>query len=191
MFPFLSLSPFWASPFFPFLFLCLSLSLSLVICFLPSFLFSFLFLVLALFFVCFLVQDVILFVLFCLLSCLVLNHLVWFLFALYLVFLLLLFLFLLLSYFVIFWIWATDQKHLWKIWKLQKTQKWKMQKKRTFWEEQSAQVCSQIVFFFLFCVSLNLHFCWKHYKNRGFNPPKKTKTQKKETKNLVLETGPS
>ena len=60
-----------ASPFFTFLFLCLSLGLF----FLPS-CFSCKFLVLAFCFclVCFLLQDVLLFLFFCLLSCFVLNH---------------------------------------------------------------------------------------------------------------------
>ena len=32
------------------------------------------------------------------------------------------------------------------------------EKKRTFWQEQLAQVCSQIVSFFVFCVSFNFAF---------------------------------
>ena len=80
----------------------------------------------------------------------VLNHHVWFIFALYLVFFFLLFLVLLLSYFVFFELWLPIKKHLWKTWTLQKTQKWKMHKNRTFWQEQFAQVCSQIVSFFVF-----------------------------------------
>ena len=64
------------------------------------------------------------------------------------------------------------------------------EKKRTFWQEQLAQVCSQIVFFFLFLCFFNLHFCWKHYKNRGFSPPKK-QNKLKNSKILKLKTGPS
>ena len=62
----------------------------------------------------------------------------------------------------------------------------KKEKKRTFWQEQLAQLCSQIVYFFLCCVSFNFALlCWKHYKNRGFSKNKNTK------KNLALNIDPS
>ena len=149
-----SFALFGPPPFFPFLFLCLSL----VIIFLPSFLFSSLFLVLSFYFclVCFLVQDVMLFFFFCLLSSFVLNHHVWFIFALYLVFfflLVLVFVAFLFCNFLNFGYLSTNISE--NIGNCKKKQKWKMHKKKIFWQEQSAQVCSQIVFFFLFCVSLN------------------------------------
>ena len=57
-----------------------------------------------------------------------------------------------------------------------------MHKKRTFWQEQLAQVCSQIVSFFLFCVSLNFAFFAENTIKIGVSapPPKKKKTQKKQ-----------
>ena len=63
-------------------------------------------------------------------------------------------------------------------------------KKRTFWQEHLAQVCSPIVSFFLFCVSLIFAFFAENTKNRGFRQKKKKNTQNKN-KNLVLKTGPS
>ena len=105
--------------------------------------------------------------------------------------------FLLLSYFVIIWFNYLSKKHLWKNWKLQKNQKWKMHKKGTFWQEQLAQVCSQIVSFFLFCVSLNFACFAENTIQIGVSTKKK-KTQKKNKKpsvknwsKLALKTGPS
>ena len=160
-FPLFLFSLVWASPFFSF-----SLSLSLSCYFLSSLLpvFSSLFLVLSFSFclACFLVEDVMLFFFFCLLSSFVLNHHVWFIFALYLVFFFLLFLVFVAFIFCNFLNFGHLSKNLWKNWKLQKKNpKMKNAQKRTFWQEQLAQVCSQIVSFFLFCVSLNLYFLLK------------------------------
>ena len=48
--------------------------------------------------------------------------------------------------------------------------------------------------FFVFCVSFNLAFFWKHYKNRGFSPKKKTKKKQiskvKNWSKLKLKIGP-
>ena len=102
-----SLALFGPPLFFPF-----SFFVSLSCYFLSSFLPVFSSLVLLLYFsfclVCFLVQDVVF--LFCLLSSFVLNHHVWFIFALYLVFFFLLFLVFVAFIFCIFGILATYQK---------------------------------------------------------------------------------
>ena len=66
-----------------------------------------------------------------------------------------------------------------------------MHKKRTFSQEQLAQVCSQIVSFFLFCVSLNFAFFAENTIKIGVSAKKKRKKTPKKTKNLVLKTGPS
>ena len=66
-----------------------------------------------------------------------------------------------------------------------------MHKKRTFWQEQLAQVCSQIVSFFLFCVSLNFACFAENTIKIGVSAKKKEKKTQKKTKNLVLKTGPS
>ena len=63
-----------------------------------------------------------------------------------------------------------------------------MHKKRTFSQEQLAQLCSQIVSFFFFCVSLNFAFFSENTIKIGVSAKKKTQ---KKTKNLVLKTGPS
>ena len=56
----------------------------------------------------------------------------------------------------------TCQKHRWKNGVSAKQQTWKMQKKkRTFWQKMLAQLCSQIVSLFLFCVSFNFSFLLK------------------------------
>ena len=72
---------------------------------------------------------------------------------------------------------------------IEKQQKWKMQKKWTFWQEQLAQMCSQIVFFFFsfLCFFKFCMFSWTHYKNRGFGPPKK---KQKNNKVYKLKIGP-
>ena len=57
-----------------------------------------------------------------------------------------------------------------------------MHKKRTFWQEQLAQVCSQIVSFFLFCVSLNFAFFAENTINIGVSAKKKEKKHKKKQK---------
>ena len=69
-----------------------------------------------------------------------------------------------------------------------------MQKKRTLGQEQLAQVCSQIVSFFLFCVSWNFCIFAENTIKIGVSapPPKKKKTKRKhKEKILVLKTGPS
>ena len=48
-------------------------------------------------------------------------------------------------------------------------------KKRTFWQEQLAQVCSQIVSFFRFCVSLNFAFFAEDTIKIGVSTKKTTK----------------
>ena len=60
-------------------------------------------------------------------------------------------------------------KNISKNWKLRKPPKWNMLKKGTFWQEQLAQVCSQIVRCFLFKVCLKFAFWSKHHKGKGFN----------------------
>ena len=93
----------------------------------------------------FLFQDVIFFLFFWLLSWVVLDH-NRLSFNLLLLFLLILCLCLC---FVFFWFLATYQKHLSKNWKFRKPQKWKMQKRRTFWQEQLAQVCSHVFYIYV------------------------------------------
>ena len=51
-----------------------------------------------------------------------------------------------------------------------------MQEKRTFWQEQLAQVCSQIVYVFFFVCSLNLACFAENTIKLGFHP----KTQNKQ-----------
>ena len=196
-FPFFLFSFLWASPFVPFLFLCLSLLLF----FLPSFL-SFLFLLLAFSFcyLCFLLGSRFYFVVFFVSACcLVLFWIIMFDFLLFsILFSCCCFLFLLLSYFAIFENWQPIKKHVWKFWILQKSQKWKMHKKRTFWQKQLAQKCSQIVSFFLFCVSLNFAFFAENTIKIGVSAKKKKekntkKNKKPSVKNwskLALKTGP-
>ena len=135
VFPFVSLQPFLDLPLFS---LSLSLFLLLFFSFFLRSCFSFLFLVLAFSFCVFAFsfQLFFCFSFVCLLSSFVLNHKSWFVFVLHLVF------FFLLWYFVIFWFLETNQKHPWKM-EIPKIAKMKMQKKRTFWQEQLAQVCSQ------------------------------------------------
>ena len=180
-FPFFLFSFVWASPFVPFLFLCLSLLLF----FLPSFL-SFLFLLLAFSFcfLCFLLGSRFYFVVFFVSACcLVLFWIIMFDFLLFSILFsgCCCFLFLLLSYFAIFENWQPIKKHVWNIWILQKSQKWKMHKKRTFWQKQLAHKCSQIVSFFLFCVSLNFAFFAENTIKIGVSAKKtKKKTQKKQ-----------
>ena len=129
-FPLFIFSLFGASSFLTFSFL---VSLLLFSCFLP-FCFSFLYFVVAssFCFVCFFFQVVLLVCFFFFSAC----CLVFFWIIILDLFLLCIlfsccwcFLFLLLSYFVIFWILETYQKHLWKTWKFQKQQKSKMQQK--------------------------------------------------------------
>ena len=102
------------------------------------------------------------------------------------------FLFLLLWYFYRFL--ATYQKTSLKNLDIAKKRKWKMQKKRkrAFWQEQLAQVCSQIASFFLFCGSLNFACFVKSTKNRGFSKkPKNRKCRVKHWSKVVLKIGPS
>ena len=78
---------------------------------------------------------------------------------------------------------TTYQKTSLKDLEIAKKAKMKNAQKRTFWQEQLAQVCSQIVsFFFFVCVSLNFAFLLKHYKNRGLSPPKREKKHKTKQK---------
>ena len=72
-----------------------------------------------------------------------------------------------------------------------KNPKMKNAQKRTFWQEQLAQVCSQIVSFFLFCVSLNFACFAENTIKIGVSAKIKRKKAQKKTKNLVLKTGPS
>ena len=53
-----------------------------------------------------------------------------------------------------------------------------MQKKRTLEQEQLAQLCSQIVCFFFFCVSLNFVFFAENTIKIGVSAKKKKKKQK-------------
>ena len=144
--------------FFPFSFFVSLLFFSF---FLPS-CFSFLFLVLAFSFcfVCFLVQDVILFLFFCLLSCFVLNHHVWFLFALHLVFLLLFFVFVALVFCNFFDFWLPIKNISQKFGNCKKPKNEKCRKKDTGTRAVSTGVLTNSVFFF-FCVSLNFAFLLK------------------------------
>ena len=59
--------------------------------------------------------------------------------------------------------------------------------KRTFWQEQLAQLCSQIVFF-LFCVSFIFAFLAENTIKIGVSAPQKTKINNTFYK---LKTGPS
>ena len=68
-------------------------------------------------------------------------------------------------------------------------QKWKRQKKQTCWQEQLAQVCSQIVSVFLFGVSLNFACCAENTKNVA--SAKKQKYCVQSWSKVVLQTGPS
>ena len=63
-----------------------------------------------------------------------------------------------------------------------KKPKMKMHKKRTFWQEQLAQVCSQIVSFFLFCVSLNFAFFAENTIKIGVSAKQKKKKKKHKNK---------
>ena len=106
------------------------------------------------------------------------------------------FLFLLLWYFVIFDFWLPIKKHLWKFGNCKK-KKMKNAEKWTFWQEQLAQVCSQIVSFFLFCVSLNFACFAENTIKIGVSAKKfkkHTKNKNPSVKNwskLALKTGPS
>ena len=65
-----------------------------------------------------------------------------------------------------------SKKHLSNIWKFRAHQKWKTQKRRTFWQEQLAQVCSEIVFSALSGFQVFM-LRWKHNKNSGFSKQEK------------------
>ena len=148
-----SLALFGPPSFFTFSFF---VSLVLFSFFLPSFLFlmsvsgsCFLFLILFAF--CF---KMLFFVLFLFCACFVLNHNIYIclLFCILFSCCCCFVFFLLLWYFVIFWFLELPiKKHPSKNWKFQKPEKMKnAEKKRTFWQEQLAQLCSQIVSFFFF-----------------------------------------
>ena len=69
-------------------------------------------------------------------------------------------------------------------------------KKRTVWQEQLAQVCSQIVSVFAFCVSFNFAFFAENTIKIGVSAKKKEKKKKQNSKvknwsKLKLKTGPS
>ena len=66
-----------------------------------------------------------------------------------------------------------------------------MQKKRTLEQEQLAQLCSQIVCFFFFCVSLNFVFFAENTIKIGVSAKQKKKQKKKNNKCYKLKTGPS
>ena len=192
---------FWASHFFPFLFLCLS-RVHLLSSFIPVF--SFLFLVRAFYFcfVCFLVQDAILFFLFLLvvLFCFESSCLISFCFASCSLVVVVAFWFLLLWYFVIFEFLATYQKtSLNNIGNYKKKQTWKMQKKRTLCTRAvSTGVLTNSVFF-LFCVSLNFALFAENTIKIGVSAKTKETQHKKKQKKpsvknwskLALKTGPS
>ena len=56
-----------------------------------------------------------------------------------------------------------------------------MQKKKNghFWQEQLAQVCSQIVYFFFLCFFKFLHFFAEKHKKKGFQQKEKHKKNQK------------
>ena len=71
------------------------------------------------------------------------------------------------------------------------------QKKDILTKAVSTKVLTNSVFFSFLCFFKFCMFCWKHYKNRGFSPPKKIKKHKKNKKpsvknwsKLALKTGP-
>ena len=139
-----------------------------------------------------------LFFFFCLLSSFVLNHHVWFIFALYLVFFFLLFLAFVAFIFCNFLNLGYLSKNISETLEIAKNTKMKNAQKRTFWQEQLAQMCSQIVSFFLFCVSLNFAFFAENTIKIGVSAKKKKKNTKKTKKpsvknwsKLALKTGPS
>ena len=173
---------------FHFLFLCLSLSLSLVLFFLPSFLvlisvsgscFFFLFRLFFFFFQ--------LFFCFCFSACCLVLF--------WIIILDLFLLFILFSYscfFVFvaficcyFFIFGNQSKTSLKK-GIPKTAKMKnAEKKRTFWQEQLAQVCSQIVSFFILCFFQFGMLCWKHYKLGVSAKTKQKKQRNSKVKKLV------
>ena len=170
---------------------------------LPSFLF-FIFVSGSCFFLLFfasLFQDVLLFFFFFPASCLVLFWIIMLDFFLLCILFsgCCCFLLFLLCYFVAFWFLEACQKTSLKKWKFQKYQKWKMQKKkRTFWQEQLAQLCSQIVSFSFMYFCKFCFFAENTIKIGVSAPPKKEKNTKKQknpsVKNwskLALKTGPS
>ena len=195
-----SLALFWPPP-FHFLFLCLSL----VLFFLPScFSCQFMGFVFCFSFVCFFFQDVLLYLFFFFFFFLLLVLFCWesqnyiFLGFAY-CFLVVVFCFLL-WYFVIFYFWLPIKNIFQNYGNSKNPQNeecWK--KKRTFWREQLALLCSQIVSFFFFfrlCFFKFCMFCWKHYKSRGFSPPPPKKKTKQNSKvktwsKLKLKIGPS
>ena len=200
MFPFVSFKPFWGLPPFHFLFLSFSLSLSLSCSFLSSFLsvshFCIWFLLFLFVLFVFFFQVVLLFLFSaCCLSCFALNHNLRFVFALHLVFSLLLFFVFVAFVFCYLLIFGSLSKTSLKNMEIPKTAKIKnAEEKRTSWQEQLAQVCSQIVSFFLFVFLSILHFCWNHYKNGGFSQKQKKQSKilkKKNWSKLKLKIGPS
>ena len=66
-----------------------------------------------------------------------------------------------------------------------------MQKKRTLEQEQLAQLCSQIVSFFFFCVSLDFVFFAENTIKIGVSAKQKTKKNKTNNTFYKLKTGPS
>ena len=195
-FPLFLFSLFWASPFFPFLFLCISL----VLLFLPSFLF-FISVSGSCFSFCvslllgsrfYFVFPFLIVVLFCFVS----SCLIYFCFVS--CFFVVVFFVLVAFIFCIFYFGYLSKNLSEKIGNCKKNRK--CRKKRTFWQEQLAQVCWQIVSFFLsfLCFFKFFMFSWKHFKNRGFSQNKKKKNTNKNkqpsVKNwskLALKTGPS
>ena len=189
LFSLVSLSPFSVS-------LSLSFFVSLLFfsCFL-RFCFSFLFLVLAFpfCFVCFLILScsLVSVVLLVILLCFESQYFICFCFASFVFLLFLFFVLFALFFFCIFWFWETNQKTSLKKMEIEKNSKnEKCRKKRTFWQEQLAQLCSQIVSFFLFCVSLNFAFLAENTIKIGVSPPP-PKKKNKNNKFYKFKTGPS
>ena len=140
-----------------------------------------------------------LFFFFCLLSSFVLNHHVWFIFALYLVFFFLLFLVFVAFIFCNFLDFGYLSKNISEKLDIAKNPKMKnAQKKDILTRAVSTGVLTNSVFFSFLCFFKFCIFCWKHYKNRGFSQKKKKKNTKKNKKpsvknwsKLALKTGPS
>ena len=65
-----------------------------------------------------------------------------------------------------------------------------MQKKKTLWQEQLAQLCSQIMFFF-FCVYLFFASFAENTIKIGMTTPQKNKKNNKINKFYKLKIGPS
>ena len=154
-------SPFWPPP------VSLSLSLSLSCPFLSSLLpvshvdFWFLLFVIGLLVFCFKMFFCLLF--FCLLCCFILNHNHRLVFTLHRILCCCCFFVFVAFIFCYFLSFGYPSKNISQKHGNRKTAKMKhAEKKRTFWQEQLAQVCSQVASFFLFCVSFHFAFFADH-----------------------------